>query len=165
MKTGLIGTAIIAASVALAGCATSPGYGSGYGNSGYGNSGYGNSGYNRPANCYDCGTVTRIETIRGNSNPNIAGPLIGGVVGAVDAKELARRNTDSEGRRNVAIGAGAVGGAIAGNAIQNRTEGGSYYNVHVRMQDGRTTVLSQRDIGGLREGSNVRVQNGQAYAY
>jgi len=165
MKTGLIGTAIIAASVALAGCATSPGYGSGYGNSGYGNSGYGNSGYNRPANCYDCGTVTRIETVRGNSNPNIAGPLIGGVVGAVAAKELARRNTDSEGRRNVAIGAGAVGGAIAGNAIQNRTEGGSYYNVHVRMQDGRTTVLSQRDIGGLREGSNVRVQNGQAYAY
>ena len=78
MKTGLIGTAVLAASVALAGCATSPGYGSGYGNSGYGNSGYG-----RPANCYDCGTVTRIETVRGNSNPNIAGPLIGGVVGAV----------------------------------------------------------------------------------
>ena len=161
MKTGLIGTAALAASIALAGCATSPGYGNGYGNSGYGNSGYG-----RPANCYDCGTVTRIETVRGNSNPNIAGPLIGGVVGAVAAKELARRNTESEGRRNVAIGAGAVGGALAGNAIQNRTEGGgAHYNVHVRMQDGRTTVLSQSDIGGLREGSNVRVQNGQAYAY
>jgi len=159
MKTGLIGTAVLAASVALAGCATSPGYSSGYGNSG-------NSGYGRPAaNCYDCGTVTRIETVRGNSNPNIAGPLIGGVVGAVAAKELARRNTDSEGRRNVAIGAGAVGGAVAGNAIQNRTEGGTYYNVHVRMQDGRTAVLSQSDIGGIREGSNVRVQNGQAYAY
>lgn len=160
MKTGLIGTAVLAASVALAGCATSPGYSSGYGNSGYGNSGYG-----RPANCYDCGTVTRIETVRGNSNPNIAGPLIGGVVGAVAAKELARRNTDSEGRRNVAIGAGAVGGALAGNAIQNRTEGGNVYNVHVRMQDGRTAVLTQSDIGGLREGSNVRVQNGQAFAY
>jgi len=26
-------------------------------------------------------------------------------------------------------------------------------------------VLSQSDIGGIREGSNVRVQNGQAYAY
>lgn len=160
MKTGLIGTAVLAASVALAGCATSPG-----GSSGYGNSGYGNSGYGRPANCYDCGTVMRIETIRGNSNPNIAGPLIGGVVGAVAAKELARRNTDSSGRRNVAIGAGAVGGAVAGNAIQNRTEGGNTYNVHVRMQDGRTTVLTQNDIGGLREGSNVRVQNGQAFAY
>lgn len=159
MKTGLIGT-VLAASVALAGCATSPGYSSGYGNSGYGNSGYG-----APANCYDCGTVTRIESVGSNGSPNIAGPLIGGVVGAVAAKELARRNTDSEGRRNVAIGAGAVGGALAGNAIQNRTEGNNSYNVHVRMQDGRTTVLSQRDVSGLREGSNVRVQNGQAFAY
>ena len=159
MKTGLIASTVVAASIALAGCATSPG------SSGYGNTGYGNTGYGRPANCYDCGTVMRIETVRGNSNPNVAGPLIGGVVGAVAAKELARRNTDSEGRRNVAIGAGAVGGAVAGNAIQNRTEGGTVYNVHVRMQDGRTTVLTQNDIGGLREGSNVRVQNGQAFAY
>lgn len=159
MKTGLIASTVVAASIALAGCATSPG------SSGYGNTGYGNTGYGRPANCYDCGTVMRIETVRGNSNPNVAGPLIGGVVGAVAAKELARRNTDSEGRRNVAIGAGAVGGAVAGNAIQNRTEGGNVYNVHVRMQDGRTTVLTQNDIGGLREGSNVRVQNGQAFAY
>lgn len=159
MKTGLIASTVVAASIALAGCATSPGA------SGYGNTGYGNTGYGRPANCYDCGTVMRIETVRGNSNPNVAGPLIGGVVGAVAAKELARRNTDSEGRRNVAIGAGAVGGAVAGNAIQNRAEGGNVYNVHVRMQDGRTTVLTQSDIGGLREGSNVRVQNGQAFAY
>ncbi len=42
----LIGVA--AASMALAGCATSPGYGG----SGYGSSGYGSS----TASCYDCGT-------------------------------------------------------------------------------------------------------------
>lgn len=160
MKQRLLATATIAASLALAGCATSPGYSSGYGGSGYG------GGYNsRPANCYDCGTVTRIEVVGGNNNPNIAGPLIGGVVGAVAAKELARRNTDSEGRRNVAIGAGAVGGAVAGNAIQNRVEGSGQYNVHVRMQDGRTTVVSQSDLGGIQEGSYVRVQNGRAYVY
>ena len=160
MKQRLLATAAIAASLALAGCATSPGYSSGYGGSGYG------GGYNaRPANCYDCGTVTRIEVVGGNNNPNIAGPLIGGVVGAVAAKELARRNTDSEGRRNVAIGAGAVGGAVAGNGIQNRVEGSGQYNVHVRMQDGRTTVVSQSDLGGIQEGSYVRVQNGRAYVY
>ncbi|WP_101927104.1 MULTISPECIES: glycine zipper 2TM domain-containing protein [Luteimonas] len=160
MNNRLIGTAVLAASIALAGCATSPS--GGYGNSGYG-SGYGNN--NRPANCYDCGTVTRIESVGGNNSPNIAGPVIGGIVGAVAGKELARRNTDSEGRRNVAIGAGAVGGALAGNAIQNRTEGRGQYNVHVRMQDGRTTVLSQSDLNGIQEGSYVRVQNGQAYVY
>jgi len=158
MNQRLIGTVVVAASLALAGCATSPGYSSGYGNSG----GYNNS---RPANCYDCGTVTRIESLGGNHNPNIAGPLIGGVVGAVAAKELARRNTDSSGRRNVAIGAGAVGGAVAGNAIQNRVEGSGQYNVHVRMQDGRTTVVTQSDLGGIQEGAYVRVQNGRAYVY
>ncbi len=159
----VVGTAVLAASVALAGCATSPGYSSG----GYGNSsGYGNSGYgSRPANCYDCGTVVRIESLGGNTNPNIAGPIIGGIVGAVAGKELARRNTDSKGRRNVAIAAGAAGGAVAGNAIQNRVEGSGQYNVHVRMQDGRTTVLTQSDLGGIQEGSYVRVQNGRAYAY
>ncbi|MDH5824381.1 glycine zipper 2TM domain-containing protein [Luteimonas sp. RD2P54] len=155
MKTRLIGTAAIAAALALAGCAsTSPGYGSGYGSAPQ--SGYGSS-------CYDCGTVTRIERTN-DGKPNIAGPLLGGVVGAVAGKELARRNTDSEGRRNVATAGGAIAGAVAGNAIQNRVEGSGTYNVHVRMDDGRTMVLSQAEIGGLREGSYVRVQNGRAYA-
>ena len=145
---------LAASTLALSACATSP----------YGST-YGSSPPPASANCYDCGTVTRIEVVGGNNNPNIAGPLIGGVVGAVAAKELARRNTDSEGRRNVAIGAGAVGGAVAGNAIQNRVEGSGQYNVHVRMQDGRTTVVSQSDLGGIQEGSYVRVQNGRAYVY
>ncbi|KLJ02045.1 hypothetical protein [Luteimonas sp. FCS-9] len=161
MNSRLIGTAVVAASMALAGCATSPGYSSG---SDYG-SGYGSGGYGRASNCYDCGTVTRIEAVGTNGNPNIAGPVIGGIVGAVAAKELARRNTDSEGRRNVAIGAGAVGGAVAGNAIQNRVEGARQYNVHVRMQDGRTAVFTQSDLGGIQEGASVRIQNGRAYAY
>ena len=160
MKHRLLATAAIAASIALAGCATSPGSSSGYGGGGYG------GGYNsRPANCYDCGTVTRIEAVGGNNNPNIAGPLIGGVVGAVAAKELARKNTDSDGRRNVATAVGAAGGAVAGNAIQNRVQAQAVYDVHIRMEDGRMNVVTQTDLGGIREGSYVRVQNGRAYIY
>ena len=144
---------LAASTLALSACATSP----------YGST-YGSSPPPASANCYDCGTVTRIEVVGGNNNPNIAGPLIGGVVGAVAAKELARRNTDSEGRRNVAIGAGAVGGAVAGNAIQNRTGAGGSYNVYVRMNNGRETVVTQSDIGGIRQGSYVRVYNGRVWA-
>ena len=33
----------------------------------------------------------------------------------------------------------------------------------VRMDDGRTTVVSQSDLGGIREGSMVRVYNGRAW--
>ncbi len=146
------------ATLALAGCAsTSPGYGSGYGST-------------APAppsgRCYDCGTVVAIRTASGDGGTNVAGPVLGGIVGAVAAKELARRNTDSEGRRNVAIAAGAAGGAVAGNAVQNRVEGNrSGYTVQIRMDDGRTTSVHQADLGGIREGSYVRVQNGRAWLY
>ena len=151
----LMGLAAIAAT-ALAGCATSPGYG----NTGYGNnypSSYGGS----TANCYDCGTVTRIETVSGGSNvPNATGAVLGGLVGAAAGRELA--DDKSKGRQNTATVAGAVAGAVAGNAIQNRV-GGGRYNVYVRMSDGRTTMVTQSDVSGLSEGSYVRVYNGQAW--
>ena len=56
--------------------------------------------------------------------------------------------------------AGAVGGAVAGNAIQNRVTGDSY-DVRVRMDDGRTVVINQRNIDGIRENTYVRVVNGK----
>ena len=152
----------IAATAALtaAGCAsTSPGYNSGYGG------GYGNN--TAPSSrCYDCGTIVAIEQATATQGSNIVGPVLGGIVGAVAAKEIARKNTDSDGRRNVAIAAGAAGGAVAGNAIQNRVEGSrAGYNIHVRMDDGRTVVIHQNDVGGLRNGTYVRVQNGYVQAY
>ena len=150
----LLGVAT-ASVLALAGCATS-----GYGTAGAGAGvGYGNS----TADCYDCGTVTRIEQVSSGSNvPNATGAVLGGLVGAAAGRTIAKNQTDSEGRQNSATVAGAVAGAVAGNAIQNRTQGASY-NVYVRMQDGRTTVVSQNDLGGIREGSYVRVYNGRAW--
>ena len=156
MNLRLLGVAA-AASLALAGCATS----------GYGSTGYGNAppvgGSN--ANCYDCGTVTRIEMTGGTSSnvPNATGAVLGGLVGAAAGRAIADNQTDSKGRQNTATVAGAVAGAVAGNAIQNRTQNGGNYNVHVRMSDGRTTVVTQSDLGGIREGSYVRVYNGRAW--
>ncbi len=149
-----------AAALALAGCATAPGYGS---NSGYGSGGYGTSpGYGTPARCQDCGTVVRIEQVAGNSNvPNATGAVLGGIVGAAAGRELA--DDKSSGRRNTATVAGAVAGAVAGNAIQKNVSGATY-NVQVRMDNGRTVVLSQRDLDGIREGAYVRVYNGRAWA-
>lgn len=143
---------VVAASLVLAGCAT----GSGYGSSAPASSGYGNS-----TACYDCGTVTRIEQVGGGSNvPAATGVVLGGLVGAAAGRELSKE--ESTGRRNTATVAGAVAGAVAGNAIQ-RNVGGTSYNVHVRMNDGRTTVVTQSDLGGIREGTYVRVYNGQAW--
>ena len=52
----------------------------------------------------------------------------------------------------------------AGRAIQRNVSGGATYNVYVRMNDGRTTVVTQSDISGIREGGYVRVYNGRAWA-
>lgn len=147
--------ALVSATLALAGCTTpGGGYGSGYGSA---------PGYGAHA-CHDCGTVTRIERSGSNNSPNVAGPVLGGVVGAVAGRELARRSTDSEGRRNVATAGGAVAGAVAGNAVQNRVGGDNVYRVHVRMDDGRSTVVTQANVSGIREGSYVRIQDGRAWA-
>ena len=63
------------------------------------------------------------------------GAVLGGIVGAAAAREIAKDRTDSEGRQNSATIAGAIGGAMAGNAIQNRM--GTGYNLVIRMDDGR----------------------------
>jgi len=158
MNIRLIGATALLASLAAAGCATtSPGYGPGYGSS-----------YPAPSNaaCYDCGTVTRIEvtsTTGTSSVPNATGAVLGGIVGAAAGHELAKDS--SQGRQNTATVAGAVAGAVAGNAIQNSAQAraAGSYNVYVRMNDGRTTVVTQNDLGGIREGSYVRVYNGRAW--
>ena len=153
MNIRLIGAMALMSALAMTGCATSPGYSSG--------GGYGTSYGSAPANCYDCGTVTRIAQGAGSRAPNATGAVIGGLVGAAAARELAKNRTDSEGKRNTATVGGAVAGAVVGNAIQNRA--GTGYNIYVRMQDGREMVVSQDDLGGIREGSYVRIANGRAH--
>jgi outer membrane lipoprotein SlyB len=163
MNIRLIGATTLLASLTLASCATTaPGYGTT------------NSGYYPPASsnttsCYDCGTVTRIEVISTGTTsgvPNATGAVLGGIVGAVAGREISDQTGGSKGNQNIATAAGAVAGAVAGNAIQNRVQAnngtGGSYNVYVRMNDGRTTVVTQNDLGGIREGSYVRVYNGRA---
>lgn len=159
----LLGVAA-AATFALAGCATSPGYGGGgYGGGGYNNYPQPQPGYNEPSRCYDCGVVTRIEQISTQSTaPSATGAVLGGLVGAVAGRKIADDHTDSEGRKNTATVAGAVAGAVAGNAIQNRV-GAASYNVYVRMDDGRTQVVTQKNLDGIRENTYVRVVNGRVY--
>ncbi len=153
MNTRLIGAVALVAALAATGCATtSPGYGGGYSG---GNSGYG------AADCYDCGTVTRIEQGSGSRVPNATGAVVGAVIGAAVAREVAKDRTDSDGRQNAATVGGAVAGGVVGNAIQNRT--GTGYNIYVRMRDGRENVVSQDDLGNIREGSYVELRNGRAY--
>lgn len=142
--------AVVGAALAATGCASTNSGGYGY-----------NGGAPTGSACYDCGSVTRIETGVGSRAPNATGAVVGGLLGAVAAREVAKDRTDSEGRQNTATVAGAAAGAAIGNAIQNRA--GTGYNIYVRMRDGRETVVMQDDLGNIRVGSYVRVVNGRAY--
>lgn len=154
MKAHLVAAMALSA-LFIAGCATtSP---SGY--AGSGGSGYGSS----QASCYDCGTVTRIEEGAGSRTPNATGAVVGAVIGGLAVRELAKNRTDSKGKQNTATVGGAVAGGAIGNAIQNRA--GTGYNIFVRMRDGREVVVSQDDLNGIREGSNVRIANNRAALY
>ncbi|MDQ3618000.1 MAG: glycine zipper 2TM domain-containing protein [Pseudomonadota bacterium] len=152
MNLRLLGVAA-ASALALAGCVT-PGYGTA--GSGYGSSGYSNA----PARCFDCGVITRIEPIQTGTAPRATGAVLGGLVGAAAGRELA--DDESTGRRNTATVAGAAAGAVAGNAIQQGIS--TQYNVYVRMDDGRSSVVTLNSMGSLRVGSPVRVNNGRLMA-
>ena len=150
MKIRLLAMGAVAAAT-LAGCATtSPNYG------------YGSSApVSSQSRCYDCGIVVGIDAVgSGRTAPSKTGAVLGGIVGAIAGHEISDKTGGSKGNQNIAAVAGAVGGAVAGNAIQNRVTGDSY-DVRVRMDDGRTVVINQRNIDGIRENTYVRVVNGK----
>ncbi len=145
----------LGATALLAGCATSqPGY-SNYGSGSYGSPSYSTS------RCADCGIVTRIDTVQSNRTaPSATGAVLGGIVGAVAGRTISHETGGSKGNENVATVLGAGAGAVAGNAIQKNVTGDSY-DIQVKMDDGRVIVVNQRDLGGIRENTYVRVVNGK----
>jgi len=146
MKSQLL--VIAALAVTVTACSTAP-RSSGYG---YGSQPAYSSQSQR---CYDCGRIERIEQVYGARSNSRAGAVLGGVVGAVAAREIPSHGSD--GKRNTATIAGAAAGAVAGNAIENRMNEETY-DIHIRMDDGRRIVLNQNRLGNnIREGAYVRV--------
>jgi len=145
----------LGAATTLAGCATTqPSYGGG--------GGYVSSpAYSSQARCADCGIVTRIDAVQATRTaPSATGAVLGGIVGAVAGRTISHETGGSKGNENVATVLGAGAGAVAGNAIQKNVTGESY-DVQVKMDDGRVIVVNQKDLGGIRENTYVRVVNGK----
>lgn len=143
MKSQLLIAAALATT--LAACASQPR-----------SSGYGyDSGYSQPQRCYDCGRIESIETVYGARRNSRTGAVLGGLVGAVAAREIPKHG--SQGKENTATVAGAVAGAVAGNAIENKMNEQTY-DIHVRMDDGRRLVINRNSLGNdIRVGAYVRV--------
>ncbi len=157
MKSKRLGqTAALAALIALAGCSNVPLYGD--------NSGVSrpvSDGYPRSQNSYaQWGQVTNVELVRGGQSSGILGTIAGGAVGG-----LAGNQVGGGSGRAIATVVGAVGGALIGRAIEDRTRQPSeeHYRVTVRMEDNSVRTFDYREPPNVREGERVRVEGDQVY--
>jgi len=146
MKLTTFPVALLA--LGLSACSTS---GSGY-NNGYSSS---NSGYSTN-NCNDCGVVQNINSYTGERHNTGVGAVTGAVIGGVLGNQVGAGDG-----KTAATVAGAVVGGIAGNAIE-KNQNQTWYEVSIRMNDGRQVVVTQNQLNGIREGSRIIVRNGVA---
>jgi outer membrane lipoprotein SlyB len=142
MNIRIVSVAFLA--IGLAACTTS---GSGYNSN--------NSGYSS-TNCNDCGVVQRISSYTGERRASGVGAVTGAVIGGV----LGNQVGSGDGKTAATV-AGAVVGGMAGNAIEkNQTD--TWYELTIRMNDGRQAVITQNRLNDIREGSRVIIRDGVA---
>lgn len=112
------------------------------------------------------GVIDSIDSVRSDSNasgsPIGIGTVIGGVVGGVVGNQVGGGNG-----KTAATAAGVVGGAIVGHELEkNRSNDGSYsYRIGVRLDNGRYENVTQNNIGNMRVGDRVRIENGEVTRY
>src|SRR6185369_2965226 len=103
------------------------------------------------------GTVDRIEVVAKKDPNNIAGTVIGGIIG---------HQIGGGTGNTVATIAGAAGGAYAGNQIQSRKRADhETFRVTVRMDNGSYQTVTQENIMDLRTGDRVRVDGNSISRY
>lgn len=107
------------------------------------------------------GQVTSIEVIPVASRSSGAGAILGAVIGGVVGNQFG-----SGSGKAAMTGVGIVGGAVAGNAIENRNKrDDEVYRVWIRMDNGSTRSLDFQRVDDLRVGDRVRYDGGQLYRY
>ncbi len=114
----------------------------------------------RPVPVYaEYGRVENIGYVQLSQRPSGAGAVLGAVIGGV----IGNRFGEGTGRA-LATGAGVVGGAIAGNAIEGRNRrDDEVYRVQVRFDNGSMRDFDFQRIDDLRIGDRVKFEGGQLH--
>jgi outer membrane lipoprotein SlyB len=103
--------------------------------------------------CVECGTVRDIRPVARERGTTGVGAVVGAIVGGV-----AGRQVGGGSGRDIATVAGAVGGAVVGNEVeQRRGDDDTAYDVRVRMEDGSERVVTVANAGTLAIGDAVTV--------
>jgi outer membrane lipoprotein SlyB len=114
----------------------------------------------RPVPVYaEYGRVENIGYIQISQRPSGAGAVLGAVIGGVIGNQFG-----SNGGKALATGAGVIGGAVAGNAIEGRQRReDEVYRVTVRFDNGNVRNFDFQRIDDLRAGDRVKFEGGQLH--
>ncbi len=143
-------TAMAAAAIALAGCAAPEPYNA---------QPYPPQAYAPPPppSSYYVGVVERIEVVRKGQGSNVAGTVIGGIVGGLIGHQIG----GGRGQTAATI-AGAAGGAVVGNQMEQRSRAADEaFRVTVRLDNGNYQTVVQDNLTELRTGDRVRIDGGR----
>ena len=114
----------------------------------------------RPVPVYaEYGRVERVGYIQISQRPSGAGAVLGAVIGGVIGHQFGRGGGNA-----LATGAGVIGGAVAGNAIEGRNRrDDEVYRVQVRFDNGSVRDFDFQRIDDLRTGDRVKFEGGQLH--
>jgi len=105
--------------------------------------------------CYDCGVVESVREVEKKGEGSGAGAVVGGIAGGL----LGRQTGGGRGRDAMTV-LGAIGGAVAGNAIEKNVKKVKSYEINIRFEDGTNRVIAQDTAPAWRSGDKVRLVNG-----
>lgn len=102
------------------------------------------------------GVVESVREVKETPKTNGAGPILGGLAGAVAGHQV------GQGKGNVlATLAGAAGGALGGLAVEGKVRETKHWDVVVRLDDGTTQTLRSDSQPFWHGGERVRLLDGR----
>ncbi|HLT64099.1 MAG TPA: glycine zipper 2TM domain-containing protein [Pseudohongiella sp.] len=108
-----------------------------------------------PQVCTSCGVVRSVTAITQQGQSTGAGAVIGALVGGAAGNQIGGGSG-----RKIATAAGAIGGALLGNNIEQNRRASVYYEVRIDMEDGSQQIINLDDATGVAAGTPVSVVNG-----
>lgn len=105
--------------------------------------------------CYDCGVIEAVREVEKKGEASGAGAAVGGVAGGI----LGRQAGNGRGRDVMTV-LGAIGGALAGHAIEKNTKTVKSYEIDIRFADGSSRLVTQDQPPVWHSGDKVKLVNG-----
>ena len=87
------------------------------------------------------------------------GSGLGAVAGGVAGGLLGRQTGNGRGRDVMTV-LGAIGGAVAGNAVEKNVKKVKSYEVSIRFDDGSSRLITQSNPPAWRSGDRVKLVDG-----